>query len=256
MAPAVHQTKFKSFRPRLGADVPQAAMVLAAGLGTRMAPLTDSRPKAMVQVAGRSLIDRVLDRFAAAGVAEAVVNIHHHADLLESHLSQRSDGPRIAISDERSKLLETGGGVIKALPLLDADPFIVANCDALWLDGLNDTLLLMAHAFDPARMDALLLMVPSVQTLGYDGTGDFVMDAWGQASRKPERTVSAYVYGGVALYSKAAFKGLPSGEAFSLNRVFDNLAEEHRLYGIVHEGRGAHGGTPEALRLAERTLFA
>ena len=255
MSETITTTTVKPIKPRLRAAVPKAGMVLAAGLGTRMAELSQDRPKAMVSVAGRTLIDRVLDRYAAAGVEQAVVNLHAHADLLQNHLTKRAAGPEIVLSDERAKLLETGGGVRKALDLIDADPFFVANCDALWLDGMTDTLQLMAQAFDPDKMDALLLIVPSVNTMGYDGTGDFEMAATGQLRRKKERTVSPFVFGGVAMYKKAAIEPLPLGEKCSLNRVFDALIPQGRLYGAVHEGRWAHVGTPHAVRETERRYF-
>lgn len=242
-------------KPPVSATVPASGMVLAAGLGRRMAPLSNDMPKALVPVAGRALVERVLDRFHAAGLKQAVINLHAHADMLERHLRQRTAGPDLIFSDERAALLETGGGVRQALDLIPDDPFYVANCDALWLDGMNDTLQLMAAAFDPARMDALLLIIPAVNAWGYGGAGDFVMAASGQLARKPERAISPFVYGGVAMYTKAAIADMPLGQAFSLNRVFDRLEAKGRLFGVVHEGRWAHVGTPDAVAQAERRLF-
>ncbi|MGF1605502.1 MAG: nucleotidyltransferase family protein [Rhodothalassiaceae bacterium] len=265
MADSVRTTAYHDVRLRLDAPVPANAMVLAAGLGTRMAPLTETRPKALVEVAGRSLIDRALDRLGRAGVTRAVVNLHHHADMLEAHLQARSGPPALTFSDERARLLDTGGGVKAALPLLGDAAFFVVNCDALWLDGLNDTLKLMASAWDETRMDVLLLIVLAVNAVAYFGTGDFVMDGLGRLARKPERVISPYVYGGVAIVSPKAMQDAPDAPeapdapdapVFSMNKIFDACAHKQRLYGMIHEGQWAHVGTPEAVRTAERRLFS
>lgn len=254
MNDTVKTTALRDLRPKLQTQVPDSAMVLAAGLGTRMAPLTDTRPKALVEVAGRSLIDRALDRLAAAGVKTAVVNLHHFADRLQAHLSAREGPPDIVFSDERDRLLETGGGIKKALPLMGEGAFFTVNCDALWLDGLNDTLMLMASAWDPARMDCLLLIVPAVSAVAYFGTGDFQMDGLGRLTRKPPRTISPYLFGGIAIMDPA-LAAAEEAAVFSSNRLFDRAEAAGRLFGVIHEGRWAHVGTPDAVRDAERALF-
>ncbi len=229
------------------------AMVLAAGLGTRMRPLTDTLPKPLVEVAGAPLIDHVLTRVAQAGIPEAVVNVHHHADLLEAHLRQRQGPPRIQISDERGMLLETGGGVLKALPELGAGPFIAINADTIWVEGFRPNLVRLADRFDPQEMDALLLLAASALSVGYDGLGDFVMDAAGRLTRRGERLVAPFVYAGACVLKPSLFEGMAQG-AFSLNRVFDKAAEEGRLFGLRLEGVWMHVGTPDAIALAEEAI--
>ena len=225
------------------------AMVLAAGLGTRMRPLTDTRPKPLVEVNGRTLVDHVLDRLAEAGVRDVVVNVHHHADMLEKHVKQRKD-LKIHISDEREKLLDSGGGVKKALPLLGSDPFFIVNADTIWIEGVRPNLMRLAQDFNPARMDALLLLAPTASSIGYDGRGDFDLATDGLLSRRVEGCVTPFVYAGAAVLNPAAFAGLPEG-AFSLNRLFDNAIEQGRLYGLRLDGVWMHVGTPEAIHEAE-----
>ncbi|MFK8253404.1 nucleotidyltransferase family protein [Ancylobacter terrae] len=229
-------------------------MVLAAGIGKRMRPLTDTRPKPMVEVAGRMLVDRVLDRLDAAGVERAVVNIHHHADLLEAHLARRAR-PAITISDERGVLLETGGGVLKALPLLGTAPFFTINSDTIWIEGIRPNLRRLAAQFDPGRMDALLLLAATSASIGYDGPGDFLMDADGRLERRGERGIAPFVYAGAAVLTPDLFTRapLPAG-AFSLNRLFDRAGAAGRLFGLRLEGVWMHVGTPGSVVEAEEAI--
>lgn len=229
-------------------------MVLAAGLGTRMRPLTDTRPKPMVEVAGKALIDHVLDKLANAGVSTTVVNVHYFADQIEKHLASRT-APRIVISDERQQLLGTGGGVVKALPQLGNAPFFHVNSDTLWLDGVSSNLRLLANTFDPATMDALLLLAPSTDSIGYSGRGDYVMDPEGALRRRTEHEVAPFVYAGVALLSPALFAGAPDGE-FALTKLFDRASEAGRLKGLRLDGLWMHVGTPEAVKQAEAAILA
>lgn len=228
------------------------AMVLAAGLGTRMRPLTDRRPKPLVEVAGKPLVDHVLDRLAAAGVETAVVNVHYYADLLEHHLLGRAH-PHIVISDERGELLDTGGGVKKALPLLGEDPFFSINSDTIWIEGIRPNLPGLAEAFDPERMDGLLLLAAASGSVGYDGRGDFVMDVEGRLAPRGERVVAPFVFAGAAVLSPKLFEGAPDGP-FSLVKLFARAAEAGRLFGRRLEGVWMHVGTPEAIGEAELAI--
>jgi len=234
--------------------VPRRAIVLAAGLGTRMRPLTDTRPKPLVEVGGKALIDHVLDRIAMAGIEEAVVNVHHFAGQIERHLAARRK-PKIVISDERVELLGTGGGIAKALPLLGSEPFFLTNSDSIWLDGVEQNLVRLAATFDPQRMDGLLLLAPAAESVGYSGHGDFRMARDGQIHRRGEQEIAPFVYSGVAILSPALFAGAPQG-AFSLNRLFDRAIAAGRLYGLRLEGLWMHVGTPEAIKLAEAAIAA
>lgn len=233
-----------SGRPRWG-------MVLAAGLGLRMRPITETLPKPLIEVGGRTLLDRALDRLEEAGVATAVVNVHHLGHMVEEHLSRRAT-PEILISNEET-LLETGGGIVRALPLLGTDPFFVANGDSLWLNGIRSALDRMAEAWDDERMDGLLLLHPTVEAYGYSGQGDFCIDPIGLLTRRPESEISPYLFTGVQILHPRLFKGAPEG-AFSLNRLYDTAIEAERLYGIVHDGEWFHIGTPEGLAEAEAYL--
>ncbi|MEM8663412.1 MAG: nucleotidyltransferase family protein, partial [Pseudomonadota bacterium] len=203
-----------------------AAMVLAAGRGSRMRPLTAMTPKPLIEVAGKALIDHVFDRLSAAGVSRFVVNVHYLPDLIEVHVRRRA-GERVAISDERDGVLETGGGVVRALPLLGDAPFFVANADTFWIEGVSDNLVRLREAFDPERMDGLLLLAPTVSAVGYDGRGDFDLRADGSVVRRGERSIAPFVYAGCALFSPAAFKDARE-EKFSLNEIFDKLIGERR----------------------------
>jgi MurNAc alpha-1-phosphate uridylyltransferase len=231
----------------------QRAMVLAAGLGTRMRPLTDTLPKPLVPVAGKALIDHVLDRLADAGVTTAVVNVHHKADAIEKHLKGRTR-PKIVISDERGELLDTGGGVMKALPKLGPAPFFHMNSDTLWIEGVTPNLTRLAAQFDAARMDILLLLASTTASIGYEGRGDFVMAPDGRLSRRAEREVVPFVYAGAAVLSPALFADAPKG-AFSLNKLFDRAIEAGRLFGLRLEGTWMHVGTPAAIKAAEAAIL-
>jgi MurNAc alpha-1-phosphate uridylyltransferase len=233
---------------------PTRAMVLAAGLGTRMRPFNGHVPKPLVTVGGKPLIDHVLDRLADAGVTRAVVNVHHLADQIEGHLAPRRR-PEIVISDERAGLLGTGGGVVNALPSLGDAPFFHINSDTIWIEGVKPNLGRIAAAFDPARMDALLLLASTASAIGYTGRGDFSMGADGRLEKRGERDVVPFVYAGAAVLAPALFADPPPG-AFSLTRLFDRAAEAGRLHGLRLEGVWMHVGTPEAVAAAEAALRA
>lgn len=233
--------------------IPRTAMVLAAGLGTRMRPFNNDRlPKPLVPVGGEPLIDRVLDRLAEAGVETAVVNVHHHADQIEAHLAGRKR-PRIVFSDERGQLLDTGGGVKKALPLLGPDPFFIHNSDSIWLEGATPTLARMAAQWDPERMDCLLMLALGINALGYSGRGDFALAPDGRVERRQENQIVPFVFTGVSIAHPRLFEASPEG-AFSLNLLWDRALEAGRLYGMRHDGVWMHVGTPEAIGQAERCL--
>jgi MurNAc alpha-1-phosphate uridylyltransferase len=225
------------------------AMVLAAGLGARMRPLTLTRPKPLVAVAGRPLIDHVLDRLCEAGVARAAVNVHWLADQIEAHLARRRR-PEIVISDERAGLLDSGGGARKVLDLLGPRPFLLANSDTLWIDGARSNVRRLVEHWDPARMDALLLLAATATSIGFDGRGDFTCAADGRLARRAERQIAPFAYAGFAILKPEQFEGMPEG-AFSLNRVFDRALAADRLHGVRLDGVWMHVGTPEALREAE-----
>ena len=233
---------------------PTRAMVLAAGLGTRMRPLTDTLPKPLVKVAGKALIDHVLDRLADAGVETAVVNVHHMADQIEDHLKGRTR-PKIEISDERGELLDTGGGVVKALKRLGDAPFLHMNSDTLWIEGVTPNLARLGAQFDPARMDILLLVASATASIGYEGRGDFAMAPDGKLRRRAEREVTPFVYAGAAVLGPAQFADAPR-EKFSLNRMFDRAIEAGRMYGLRLEGTWMHVGTPAAIMAAEQAILA
>lgn len=233
---------------------PHTAMVLAAGFGTRMRPLTDHTPKPLMRVAGKPLLDHVLDRLAEVGVDQAVVNVHYLGEQIIAHTASRQT-PKVVISDERSEVLGTGGGVVKALPLLGSEPFFHLNADTLWIDSVAPNLQRLADAFDPARMDVLLLMAPTAGSIGYDGTGDYTMLTDGRLQRRKEQHVVPFVYAGVAILSPAIFKDAPQGE-FSLTKLFDEAAARERLFGLRLEGVWMHVGTPDAIVAAERAFLA
>ena len=234
--------------------MPNRAIVLAAGLGTRMRPYNGHIPKPLVEIGGKSLIDYSLDRLADAGVESVVVNVHHLADILERHLAPRQR-PQIVISDERGELLGTGGGIAKALPQLGDAPFFLVNSDTVWLDGVKPNFRRMADAFDPQTMDALLLLAPTANSIGYTGRGDFAMLPDGRLRRRRENEVVPFVYAGAAVLSPAMFADAPKG-AFSLTLLFDRAVERARLYGLRLEGVWMHVGTPEAVAAAEAALAA
>ncbi len=237
---------------RRATTMPRTAMVLSAGLGLRLRPLTIERPKPLVEVAGRTLIDRVLDRLAASGIERVVVNLHHLGDMIRRHLADR-DRPEIAFSDETDELLETGGGVARALDRLGDGPFFVVNSDTLWFDCGSDSLARLAERWDPEKMDALLLLQPTVDAFGYRGVGDFVMDPAGALMRRPECEVAPFLFTGVQLLGRRLFAGCPDGP-FSLNLLYDKAAGSGRLFGLRHEGEWLHVGSPEGLAEAEKYL--
>ena len=226
--------------------VPEAAMVMAAGLGKRMRPLTATRPKPMVEVAGRPLIDHALARLEEAGVARAVVNVHYLPGVIESHLKRRTAGPAIVLSDERAQLLETGGGLVRALPLIDADPFLAVNSDNLWIDGPVRAIDLLAASWDAARMDVLLLVVPQARAHCHNGRGDFHMDAGGRLSRRRPGRIAPFVFSGVQMVARGLVTD-PPGEVFSTNVFWDRAIAAGRLYGVVHQGLWFDVGTPDAI---------
>lgn len=228
------------------------AMVLAAGLGTRMRPLTDTVPKPLVRLKGKPLIDHVLDRLAAGGIARAVVNVHYLADLVEAHLAHRT-APAIVISSERGELLDTGGGVVKALPLLGAAPFLIHNSDSVWIEGVGSNIARLVASFDPDRMDSLMLLALGANSLGYEGHGDFVMGPDGLLCRRGERRESPFVFTGVSIAHPRLFEDAPKGP-FSLNKLWDRAIEQGRLYGLRLDGAWMHVGTPESIEDAERWI--
>ena len=235
-------------------QTPRNAMVLAAGFGTRMHPLTEKLPKPLVAVVGRALIDHVLDRLAAAGVDQAVVNVHHFAEQVIRHLKERKR-PRVTVSDERGLLLGTGGGVKKALPHLSDAPFFHINSDTLWIDGATPNLKRLAQAFDPAAMDALLLLAPTTGSIGYAGRGDFTMAADGRLQKRGDQASAPFVYAGAAILTPALFKDTPEGE-FLLTPLFDRAASAGRLHGLRLQGLWMHVGTPDAIAPAEAAIKA
>ena len=232
---------------------PTKAMVLAAGLGLRMRPLTERMPKPLVSVAGRALLDHVLDKLGDAGVSEAIVNVHYLPDQIIDHVAARAK-PRVTISDERDQVLGTGGGVVKALRLLGKAPFFLVNADTMWIDGVRPNLARLAEAFDPARMDILLLMAPTTSSIGYDGCGDYAMLADGALRKRREHQVVPFVYAGAAIMSPALFASAPKGE-FSLTRMFDSANEQERLFGLRLDGVWMHVGTPDAVQAAEEAFL-
>ena len=227
-------------------------MVLAAGRGLRMRPLTDKTPKPLIKVQGRSMLDRVLDRLHAVGVEQAVVNLHHLGEKIEAHLKDRED-IKILFSQEDDLLLETGGGVAKARALLGEEPFFVINGDVVWLDGGTPALQRMAQAWDEARMDFLLLVHPVTYAYGYEGSGDFFMDPAGRLRRRREREIAPFIFAGIQILHPRALRDLPE-DAFSLNLLYDRAVEEDRLWGLRHDGEWFHVGTPESLAEVEDAL--
>ena len=227
------------------------AMVLAAGLGKRMRPLTASQPKPLVRVAGKPLIDHALDRLAEAGVAKAVVNVHYLADALEAHVTARPV-PVVTVSDERETLLETGGGLVKAQGLLP-DPFFCVNSDNVWIDGPKDAFRELSDVWDPARMDALLLLVAHTGARNFAGKGDFHMDGRGRLSRRRSGRIAPFVFTGIQLVAKRLLRDAPQGP-FSTNVLWDRAIGEGRLYGAAFTGQWFEVGNPEAIAPTEAAL--
>jgi N-acetyl-alpha-D-muramate 1-phosphate uridylyltransferase len=233
-------------------NLPKTAMVFAAGLGTRMRPLSDSIPKPLVEVAGKALIDHCLDLFMEAGVETAVVNVHYRADQIEDHLRRRT-APRIVISDERALLLDQGGGIRKALPQLGSAPFFLCNTDAFWIEGAASNLTRLADAWNPEIMDALLLVAAVADSVGVDWQGDFHMDADGRLTRRDERGVAPFVYSGVAIVKPQPFEQ-DTREVFRLAPFLFDAAEKGRLFGLRLDGTWLHVGTPAAVGEAEAAI--
>jgi MurNAc alpha-1-phosphate uridylyltransferase len=233
--------------------MPDKAMIFAAGLGSRMRPLSEQIPKPLIKVGGKALIDHALDRFAAAGVTTAIVNLHHHADQIEAHLAARRV-PKILISDERTKLLDQGGGIKKALPQLGDAPFLLCNTDSFWIEGTQPNLDRLAAAWDPKEMDILLLVAAAAASVGVDWPGDFTMDPLGRLQRREERRVAPFVYTGVGIIKPSLFAGA-SEDVFRLAPYFFNAAEKGRLFGVRLDGIWLHIGTPQAIEEAERLIM-
>jgi MurNAc alpha-1-phosphate uridylyltransferase len=240
-------------RAEVPAEVPHTAMIMAAGLGKRMRPLTATRPKPLIEVGGKALLDHVLEKLRAAGVRKVVVNVHYLADALEAHLASRAHGLDVVISDERDLLLETGGGLVQAAPLIDADPFLSLNSDNLWVDGPADTLKLLASHWDDAKMDALLLLVPLARALNHKGMGDFHMGRTGRLRRRARSHVAPFVFTGIQMLSKRLLRDAPGGP-FSTNILWDRAIEEGRCFGAVHQGLWFDVGTPASIKLTEAAL--
>ena len=231
---------------------PRSAMVLAAGLGTRMRPLTDALPKPLVPLKGRALIDHVLDRIAEADISRAVVNVHYLADKIQAHLRTRTR-PEIVISDERDALLDTGGGVVRALPLLGPEPFLIHNSDSVWIEKGTSNIARLADHWDTIRMDGLLLLARRASSLGYEGRGDFELHADGRVSRRPRERESDYVFTGVSIADSRLFRGAPA-DRFSLNEPLNSAIASGRLFGLVLEGSWMHIGTADSLADAAKQI--
>jgi MurNAc alpha-1-phosphate uridylyltransferase len=230
--------------------VPKSAMVLAAGLGTRMRPISDTMPKPLIEIAGRTLLDHAIDRLALVGVERVVVNVHYKAEMVIAQLAER-DHPKIEISHEEA-LLETGGGVAHALPLL-GDSFFVVNADVFWLDGKEHALARLAASFDPARMDAVLLFQRTTNAVGYEGSGDYFLDPLGVPRRRGEREIAPFLFSGMQLLHRRLFDGIAEPR-FSLNLLYDRAQRAGRLTAIVHDGEWYHVGTPDGLAATRARL--
>lgn len=226
------------------------AMVFAAGIGKRMRPLTAMTPKPLIEVAGKALIDHTLDKLEAGGVSRFVVNVHYLADLVEVHVRKRL-AERVTISDERDDLLETGGGLRKALPMLGDGPFVLANSDTFWIEGASDNLARMMASFDPETMDGLVLCAPTVNAVGYRGPGDFALAPDGRVAWRNPRRNSPFVYAGFSVLKPSVLDGAPDGP-FKLTWALSNMIREGRLYGQRLDGIWIHVGTPASIREAER----
>lgn len=246
--------KTLAIRPALDAPVPETAMVLAAGLGKRMRPLTALRPKPLVEVAGKPLIDHVFDRLRSAGVKRAVVNVHYLADALEAHVSHRVKDIEVIVSDERAQLMETGGGLVQARQWLGDGPFLCVNSDNLWVDGPIDAIRQLAAAWDDDAMDALLLMAPLARANNHGGQGDFHLDAFGRivGRRKPGR-LAPFVFTGVQILSPRVIRDWPEGP-FSTNFFWQRAIEAGRAWGVVHQGLWFDVGSPPAIAATEAVL--
>jgi len=229
---------------------PLSGMVLAAGIGARLRPVTETIPKPLIEINGRTLLDHAIDRLALVGVERVVVNVHYKATMVAAQLSRR-DTPRIKISEE-PELLDTGGGVKRALPQLD-DAFFVVNSDVFWLNSKDDALLRLAYEFDPDHLDAILLLQRTVTAVGYEGSGDYFLDASGKPRHRGEHEVAPYLFAGIQLLHRRLFDGIPD-RIFSLVRLFDRAEQAGRLGAIVHDGEWYHIGTPEGLAATRERL--
>jgi len=230
----------------------KTAMVLAAGLGQRMRPITERLPKPLIEIGGKAMLDRMLDALAAGGIERAIVNVHHLADKIKAHVAGRR-APRIEISDETDLLLETGGGVAKALARLGGDGFVVANADIVLLDWPSPALARLRARWDATRMDALLLVQETAFATGYEGSGDYFLGPHGALKRRRPGEVAPYVFTGIQILHARLFDGAPAGP-FSLNRLYDRAEAAGRLFGLCHDGKWLHVGTPEAIAGAEAAL--
>ncbi len=228
------------------------AMIMAAGLGTRMRPLTNDRPKPLVDVRGKALIDHAIDRLVKAGVKTIVVNVHHHAEMLRAHLTNRRD-VKIVISDESDALLDSGGGIAKVLDVFEGEPFFTHNSDSVWVEGTSSALERMKARWDAKAMDSLMLVAPTVNARCYEGRGDFMMDPDGRLTRVPEHRVAPFVWIGVQILHPRLFDGAPQGR-FSINPLWDKAIEKGRLFGIRLDGIWMHIDRPDAVADAERFL--
>jgi MurNAc alpha-1-phosphate uridylyltransferase len=235
------------------AAIPDTAMIMAAGMGTRMMPLTANRPKPLIEVAGTTLLDHVLDQLRAAGVGRIVVNVHYLADQIEAHLSVKAADFDLAISDERELLRDTGGGLIKALPLIGADPFFCVNADNWWVDEGGNALVDMARVWDHTRMDVLMLVVPLERAGNSQGTGDFDMDADGRLSREGPRRQRPFVWTGIQMLAQRIVAD-PPRDVFSTNVFWDRAIAAGRCFGLVHDGQWFDVGYPAAIGLTEAAL--
>lgn len=236
-----------------GVPVPSTAMVMTAGLGTRMRPLSATRPKPLIRIAGTTFVDHVLDHLRAAGVKKVVANAHYMADMLEAHLRATASDLDVQFSDERAKLLDTGGGLVKALPLIDADPFLCVNTDNIWVNGPVDPLKLMAATWDDATMDVLMLLVPLARAENHHGRGDFHLDPQGKLSRRKSGRMAPFVWAGIQMLSKRLIQD-PPGDVFSTNVFWDRAIAAGRAYGLVHQGLWFDVGTPGAIAKTEAML--
>jgi MurNAc alpha-1-phosphate uridylyltransferase len=227
-----------------------SAMILAAGFGTRMRPITDHMPKPLVPLNGKPLIDHAIDRLVAAGVKRVVVNTHYKAEMIEAHLKKRGD---IAIElSHETTLLDTGGGVKKALPLL-GESFYVLNADVFWLNAKVPALARLRRAWDDTRLDAVLLVQRTVSAVGYDGLGDFTVNSLGHLRRRAEREVAPLLFAGIEVMNRAIFQHSPDG-AFSLNLLWNQAIEAGRIEALIHDGEWFHVGTPQGLAATEERL--
>lgn len=237
-------------------SAPTKAMILAAGLGTRMAPLTLEKPKPLIVLNGKPLIDHAIDRLVQGGVNFIVVNVHYKADQIVAHLEKRQAREKnleIHICDETGMILDTGGAIAKALPYFEGEPFFAHNSDSLWVEGMGSAMARMKARWNPETMDALMLLAPCATAIGYDGRGDFEMDAWGGLKRRTEMHLAPFVWTGLQIVHPRLFDGAPTGR-FSINPLWDKAIDKGRLWGVRLDGVWIHVGTPQGLEEAETFL--